>query len=339
MDLQDWVDLSALHTFGVPARARRLLSLREIGDAKSLADLCKAHKVLILGGGSNLLFVNDFNGLVLSVEIPGREVVEERNGDALVAAGAGEHWHEFVRWCVARDLGGLENLSLIPGKVGAGPIQNIGAYGVELRDCFHHLEAVDLAAGRRVELGPQDCRFGYRDSRFKQDWRGRFLITRVFFQLTVHDHQLHTSYGDIQQELADRRISDPGIDDLSRVVMAIRQRKLPDPASVGNAGSFFKNPVVSPEKGEEIRKKYPRLPAYSLPDGRIKIPAGWLIDQCGWKGKRVSHTGCYAQQALVIVNYGGATGREILNFSRQVAQSVHAKFGIELEPEVNVVEG
>jgi UDP-N-acetylmuramate dehydrogenase len=328
--------LLELNTFGLTAYAEHF------ADVRSVADLQQAlqtgiRPLLLLGGGSNLLLTRDLEGLVLKISIPGIEVVEESPETVTVRVGAGENWHQFVLWAVGQGYGGVENLSLIPGTVGAAPVQNIGAYGVELKDVFVELEAVELSSGTLRRFSREACRFGYRDSIFKGPEKGRYCICSVTFRLQKPPHQLNVSYGDIRKTLETNGIQQPGIADVSRAVVHIRSSKLPDPAQIGNCGSFFKNPETSAEVLARIQEKHPEAPHYPLPDGRVKIPAGWLIEQCGWKGKRVGNTGCYAKQALVLVNHGGATGQEVKTLAYDIIASVEQRFGIRLEPEVNIL--
>ncbi|MEM6378707.1 MAG: UDP-N-acetylmuramate dehydrogenase [Bacteroidota bacterium] len=323
------------NTFGIGVQAAHYLPF---SSEKDLDDYFQNHPnqpFLVLGGGSNLLFTADFPGTILHNLILGKqaEVLDEQT--VIVQAGAGENWHDFVQWCIDQDYGGLENLSLIPGKVGAAPIQNIGAYGVELKDVFYNLIAFDVQTQKTVELGAEACAFAYRYSRFKADWKGRFIITQVRFKLTQKNHQFNTSYGAIEKALDPKK--PVTIRAIADAVIKIRQGKLPDPAVLGNAGSFFKNPIVDLTIFKVIKATYPAMPNYPVDENRIKVPAGWLIDQCGWKGKRVGQTGCYEKQALVLVNYGSATGGEIWAFAQELITSVQQKFGITLEPEVNVI--
>lgn len=297
---------------------------------------CPFERRYVLGGGSNVLFAGDFPGLVLLNRIGGIRIEEEDGGEVLLSAGGGVNWHELVLWTLNHHIYGLENLSLIPGTVGAAPIQNIGAYGVELRDVFHSLQAVELATGEMHTFGPKACEFGYRDSVFKRERKGDFFITRVFLRLS-RKPRLNLTYGAIGKTLAGMGVSDPSPKDVSRAVVHIRQSKLPDPAQIGNAGSFFKNPEVPVEVFDRLREQFPDIVSYPLPGGRVKVPAGWLIERAGWKGRRIGNTGCYDHQALVIVNYGGATGAEIWAHARRVADSVEETFGLRLHPEVNVV--
>ena len=332
--MQTNISLTPHHTFGLDVLAANYLDVLSEEDLRRALPVCP-QPILLLGGGSNVLFTQDWPGTVLHLLLKGRAVVSEDENTVLVAAGAGENWHELVLWTLDHNLGGLENLSLIPGSVGAAPIQNIGAYGVELADVFDYLEAMHLATGEIHTFDRDACRFGYRDSVFKNELKGKYAITRVFLRLRK-DPEVNTRYGAIRDTLAEMGLTAPTIRDVSRAVIAIRQSKLPDPAVLGNAGSFFKNPEVSEAELIRLLPAFPQLVHYPLPGGGAKIPAGWLIEQCGWKGKRVGHTGCHAQQALVLVNYGGASGAEIWEHAQRVAASVKEKFGIELTPEVNV---
>ncbi|MBK7338277.1 MAG: UDP-N-acetylmuramate dehydrogenase [Saprospirales bacterium] len=327
--------LTPYNTFALPARAAFFLEVNSEEELRQALRECTP-PLLLLGGGSNMLLTRDWPGTVIRMAIKGRELMEETSDSALVAAGAGENWHELVTWTLEQNLGGLENLSLIPGSVGAAPIQNIGAYGVELTQVFDHLEAMELSSGAIHTFDRAACRFGYRDSVFKQELKGKYAITRVFLRLQKKP-ALNTGYGAIRDILAEWGIAAPTIHDVSRAVIHIRRSKLPDPALLGNAGSFFKNPEVEAAQLQALLQAHPNLVHYPLPGGRAKIPAGWLIEQCGWKGKRVGNTGCHAQQALVLVNYGGATGAEIWEHARRVADSVKEQFGVELGVEVNVV--
>jgi UDP-N-acetylmuramate dehydrogenase len=292
---------------------------------------------MILGGGSNVLFSEDYNGLVIKNEIIGIELHKEDEKHVWLEVQSGTNWHDLVLYCVERDWGGIENLSLIPGTVGAAPMQNIGAYGVEFESVFVQLEAIDLRSGNGFIFHKADCRFGYRDSIFKQEAKGKYFICSVMLKLDK-EPVINTSYGDIQKILDAKNINHPYIQDVSDAVIEIRSSKLPDPKVIGNAGSFFKNPEVKTAVLKTIQKEYPDCPHYKLPHEKVKIPAAWLIEQCGWKGKVVGETGNHAKQALVIVNYGNATGKEIWDHAMHVQKSVHEKFGIKLEPEVNLVQ-
>jgi len=289
----------------------------------------------VLGGGSNVLPMDDIHRDILKIELKGIKLEEKPGQDPLVHIGAGENWHQFVLWALDNDLGGVENLSLIPGTLGAAPIQNIGAYGVELDSVFDSLEAVRISDGEIVSFKKLDCDFGYRDSIFKREARDQYVITKVSLRLNRH-HIVNTSYGAIQDILREKEIENPTIRDVSDTVIQIRQSKLPDPAVIGNAGSFFKNPVISREEFETLKNDYPTLPSFPFDEHSVKVPAGWLIEQAGWKGKSIGKVGCYEKQALVLVNRGGATGIEVWNFAQRIIKSVGEKFGIELSPEVNI---
>jgi UDP-N-acetylmuramate dehydrogenase len=333
--LQRQASLRDYNTFGVDVKASHLALVRDQG---SLVDLIRNAEMepWVLGGGSNILLTRDVDKLVLKIEIGGIEIEKERSDSVLIRIGAGVVWHELVLWAVQRGYGGIENLALIPGRVGAAPIQNIGAYGVELKSVFHCLEAVDLHTGERSKIHSEVCHFGYRDSIFKSDEKGKYCITRVYLKLNKAPHQVNVDYGAIQNTLARRGISEPSIKDICEAVIAIRSEKLPDPAVLGNSGSFFKNAVVSKSTWEDLMSKRQDLVYHPAPNDTYKIPAGWLIEQCGWKGKRKGNVGCYEKQALVIVNYGAASGQEILDHAMRVQESVRDEFGILLIPEVNV---
>lgn len=291
---------------------------------------------LILGGGSNILFTKDFDGLVIKNSIKGISPVKETEEDVWIKAYSGEVWHELVLYCVRHNFGGVENLSLIPGTVGAAPIQNIGAYGAELKDAFESLEAVNMHTGE-IETFPLDqCHFGYRDSIFKAEAKGRYFILSVILKLKKHP-RFNTSYGAIQKTLDESGISELSVEAISKAVCQIRNSKLPNPALLGNAGSFFKNPEISAAQYDKLKQKYADMPGYKTGDNMVKVPAGWLIEQCGWKGKRVGNTGSHKDQALVLVNYGGARGDEIKQLAADIQQSVKDKFGISITPEVNIL--
>lgn len=332
-------DLSAYNTFGVPARAERFGRFASVADLRELLRAAGMPPSLLLGGGSNVLLLDRLPGLVLRNEIGGFHPAEETADTVLLRVGAGENWHKTVLRSLDQGWQGLENLALIPGSVGAAPVQNIGAYGVELQDVFERLEALEWATGEIHTFERTDCRFGYRDSFFKQEeGKGRFCILAVYLRLRKRQFTTNTSYGDIRRmlNLAEaEETSDPRR--VAEAVIAIRQSKLPDWRELGNAGSFFKNPIVTAEQHEALLAQHPDAPAYALPDGHYKLAAGWLIDRAGWKGRRIGTVGCYEKQALVLVNYGGATGTDILAFSREVAGEVEAKFGVALEREVNLV--
>lgn len=330
------VSLRPYNTFGLNVQAKilaRVGSVPELQQVLEDGDLTGEER-FILGGGSNILLTKDVDGLVIKNEIAGIEVVGETPDAYLVRSGAGVVWHELVMHCIAQNYAGIENLSLIPGNVGAAPMQNIGAYGVELKEVFYSLEAVETETGNIHTFSNADCEFGYRESVFKRKLKGQFVITSVTLQLAKKP-AINTSYGAIEQELEAMGIGSPTIQDVSQAVIRIRQSKLPDPKVLGNSGSFFKNPVVPTSKFEELKAKYPNIPGYAAGE-ETKLAAGWLIEQCGWKGKVVGNTGSHAKQALVLVNYGNATGSEIFNLSEQIIRSVYDTFGVHLEREVNV---
>jgi UDP-N-acetylmuramate dehydrogenase len=326
--------LKALNSFAIDVRAERLLELHEVADLPAALDALRAHPpALVLGGGSNLLFTRDPPGTVLRIALQGRRVLAERSGDVLVEAAAGENWHAFVEWTLAQGLSGLENLALIPGSVGASPIQNIGAYGVEMREHFDSLDAVSLPDGARRRFAAADCAFGYRDSVFRHAQGAHWLITAVRFRLP-RTPRLRLDYGEIRDELRERGIAAPAPLDVARAVSAIRRRKLPDPAVLGNAGSFFKNPLVDRALAERLRAEHPGMPLHpgTSPDS-AKLSAAWLIDRCGWKGHRDGDAGVHATHALVLVNHGQASGAQILALAERIRESVRQRFGVELERE------
>lgn len=327
--------LAKLNTFGIDQKASRLIWAH---SADEIANYVKHHgaPTLVLGGGSNMLLTQDVPGDVLKVDIHGRRVVYEDDDKVHIRFGAGENWHEVVLWTLMQGLGGIENLSLIPGNCGTAPVQNIGAYGVELKDVFVSCEGVMVEDGSFFLLNKEEARFGYRNSIFKNDWKGKAIITRVTLELTKRNHRIRMDYGAIASELEKQGINEPTPKQISDVVVAIRQSKLPDPNEIGNSGSFFKNPVVSTEKGEELKQRYPNMPSYPA-EGGTKLAAGWIIDQCGWKGYRKKDAGVHKHQALVLVNYGQATGEEIHALATSIMEDVYKRFGIQLEPEVNLI--
>ena len=334
MQTEKGVSLKPYNSFGLPAVAQTLVRIASDADVRAVVDhptLGRAPK-FILGGGSNIILTRDMPQTVLKVEVPGIRLVEDRADAWIVEAGAGEGWHELVMWTLAHGYPGLENLALIPGTVGAAPVQNIGAYGLELQDRFESLDGVDLRTGLGVTLGAEVCAFGYRDSVFKHALAGRVLITRVRFRLPK-PWKPELGYLELARKLAETGIARPTALQVAEWVMAIRRHKLPDPAQIGNAGSFFKNPMVSPEQCRDIIGRDPEIVHYPLPDGQIKLAAGWMIDACGWKGKSVGQAGVYEKQALVLVNRGGAIGSEVMTLARAIQESVYGRFGIRLEPE------
>ena len=332
MQIQQNKSLKQYNTFGINAIAKEYAEFESIEDLKQI-NLEKNH--LVLGGGSNILFTKNVDGLVLKNNIRGIDLLEETDDHVIIRAGAGENWHQLVISTVDRGLGGMENLSLIPGNTGASPMQNIGAYGVEIKDIFHSLEAFSVADKTVVTFRNEDCNFGYRESVFKNKYKGQFIICSVSFRLQKKP-SINTSYGAISQELEKMGVINPSIKDVSNAVINIRSSKLPDPKITGNAGSFFKNPVVEKDLADSLKSTYPDLPYY--PTGnKVKLAAGWLIEQCGWKGYRKGDAGCYDKQALVLVNYGSATGNEIYDLSEQILESVKEKFKVILEREVNIL--
>ena len=338
MQIDSGVSLKPYNTFGLPAVARTLVRIASDADVRRVVDspeLGLAPK-FILGGGSNIILTRDMPQVVLKVEVRGMRVVEERADAWIVESGAGEDWHELVKYTLDAGCPGLENLALIPGTVGAAPVQNIGAYGVELQDRFDSLDAVDLVTGRSVTIGPQACAFGYRDSVFKHMLAGRSLITRVRFRLP-RPWQPVLGYLELQKKMAETGTPHPDAKQVFDWVCAIRHSKLPDPAVIGNAGSFFKNPIVTTEQCRDIIGRDPEVVHYPLPDGSIKLAAGWMIDACGWKGKHVGQAAVYEKQALVLVNRGGAIGSEVMLLAAAIQESVYGRFGIRLEPEPVVV--
>jgi len=327
------------NTMRIDAKARYFVEISTTEDLQQILSSAAYRDLprLVLGGGSNILFTKDFPGLVLKVNMRGIEVVNESEQHIWLKIAAGENWHELVMHCVANDWGGLENLSLIPGTVGAAPMQNIGAYGVEIKDVVDQVEGIDLATGRTRVFSNAECEFGYRESTFKRGLREKYFISSVTLILSKINHQLNTSYGAIQETLASHHVKSISIQAISEAVIAIRKNKLPDPAVVGNAGSFFKNPTVTQTQFNSLKVTHPTIPHYQIDNQYVKIPAGWLIEQCGWKGKRVNDVGVHPLQALVLVNYSSKTGDAILSLAKDIQHSVLEKFGIELTPEVNIV--
>ena len=336
MNIQENFSLKNYNTFGVEAKAKYFAEVHSLEELKETLQFSYS-PILVLGGGSNVLFTKDFEGLVIKLNLKGisEEILDENH--VLVTAKAGENWHEFVQFTISKNYGGLENLSLIPGNVGTSPMQNIGAYGTEIKDVFVSCKVLNLETLEIEEFDNEKCRFGYRDSIFKQEGKGKYVILEVTFNLTTKNHLIKTEYGAIKGELEKMSVDNPTIQDVSKAVIHIRQSKLPDPKVIGNAGSFFKNPTISKEQFQEVQIKNPEIPHYPSGD-LVKVPAGWLIEQCGWKGKQIGNVASHNLQALVIVNAtGNASGREIFDFSSLIIDSVKEKFGIELEREVNII--
>ena len=339
MKIQENISLKNYNTFGVEAKAHYFVEVHDLHELKYATEFAKINhiKILFLGGGSNLLFTQDFDGLVIKLNLKG---ISEENLDenhVLVSAKAGENWHEFVLYTLSKNYGGLENLSLIPGNVGTCPIQNIGAYGTEIKDHFVSCKALNLETSEIEELSLEDCKFGYRDSIFKTSAKGKYVIVEVTFKLTTQNHLIKTEYGAISTELKNLGIENPRIQEVSKAVINIRQSKLPNPAEIGNAGSFFKNPSIPLAQFENLKEKFPEIQGYA--NGNfVKVPAGWLIENAGWKGKQIGNVASHKLQALVIINAtGNASGKEIYDFSTQIIDSVKEKYGIELEREVNIL--
>ncbi|BAP33204.1 UDP-N-acetylmuramate dehydrogenase [Chryseobacterium sp. StRB126] len=337
--MQENFSLKPYNTFGVDAQAKYFVEINNIEELKNALIFSKENTLplLFLGGGSNILLTKNFDGLAIKLNLKGIDEKDLNENEVLITAKAGENWHEFVMYCLSKNYGGLENLSLIPGNVGTSPMQNIGAYGTEIKDVFVNCKVLDLETLELKTFGLQECRFGYRDSIFKQEGKGRYVILEVTFKLTQKDHHIKTEYGAIKSELEKLEIENPSIQDVSQAVINIRQSKLPDPKQTGNAGSFFKNPTIPLAQFEDLKQKFENIQGY--PNGNmVKVPAGWLIEQCGWKGKQIGNVASHKLQSLVIINATGeATGKEIFDFSTEIINSVQEKFGIELEREVNII--
>ncbi|MCH2225135.1 MAG: UDP-N-acetylmuramate dehydrogenase [Crocinitomicaceae bacterium] len=334
--IQTNIDLKPFNTFGISAIAKRFATFSSTEEITNILTNRDKDELLVLGGGSNLLLTQDFEGLVLKNEIRGYELISEDDDFVSVKVGAGEIWHEFVLMCIGKNLGGVENLSLIPGHVGASPMQNIGAYGVEIKDVFVSLEAYHIESGEVHTFDKAACKFGYRESVFKRSLKGQYIITSVTYQLTKK-HAINSSYGAIEDELKKQLIENPTIKDISDAVIAIRSSKLPNPEEIGNAGSFFKNPVVDTTVLEQIQESHESVPNYPAPDNKVKLAAGWLIEQAGWKGKTLNNFGVHKKQALVLVNYDNCKGQEIFDLSTSIINDVKEKFGVTLEREVNII--
>lgn len=335
--IQSNVNLLPFNTFGIGVSAKLFARFKNLDELKTILEINTNEDLLILGGGSNVLFTKDFDGMVLKNEIKGFEITQQDDNHVIVRAGAGENWHEFVLKCIDHNFCGIENLSLIPGSVGASPMQNIGAYGVEIKDVFEKLTAYHIPSGEVHEFNHQECEFGYRESVFKRKFRGQYIILNVSFKLSKKS-EINSSYGAIESELKRIGILNPSIKDISNAVITIRTSKLPDPKKIGNAGSFFKNPVVPKNILLEIQKTYQDVPYYNTDSlENVKIPAGWLIEKAGWKGKTFENYGVHKLQALVLVNYGNASGDSILALSSDIINDIQKKFGVTLEREVNIL--
>lgn len=336
MNISRNTSLKSYNTFGIDVNAKQFISINTIDELRELLKQNYSGDLFILGGGSNMLLTKDIDATVMHINILGKRILRETKNNVFVEALAGENWHQFVLWTLENNWGGLENLSLIPGNIGTAPIQNIGAYGVELKDTFVSCDAIDIQTLESVSFSNEECEFGYRNSIFKNKVKGKYIITGVTFKLKKKNHEIRTNYGAIDESLKHSGISNPTIQDVSKAVIKIRQQKLPDPRILGNSGSFFKNPVINREKLSQLLIEHPEIPYYKISKNEAKIPAGWLIDQAGLKGYREGDAGVHKNQALVLVNYGNASGKEILLLAKKVQKKIKEQFKIDLEPEVNI---
>ncbi|MFC4269029.1 UDP-N-acetylmuramate dehydrogenase [Polaribacter marinivivus] len=335
MNIEENISLKNYNTFGIDVTAKRFIC---IDSVYQLQELLKVEKdIFLISGGSNMLLTKDIEKLVVHIDIKGVSIDHENENEVFLTVNAGENWHEFVLWCVDNNYGGLENLSLIPGNVGTCPIQNIGAYGVEVKDTITKVEALHIEKGKLVQFSNEECKFGYRNSIFKNEVKGKYIITSVSFKLTKQNHNFNTSYGAIETELTSKNIAKPNLKNISDAVIAIRKSKLPDPKEIGNSGSFFKNPVITKAHFLTLQKTYPEIPSYIVSENQVKVPAGWLIEKAGFKGKRFGDFGVHKKQALVLVNYNNATGKDIYNLAETIQKEIKSKFDIKLEIEVNVI--
>lgn len=337
MQIQHNFSLKNYNTFGIEAKAKQFISVHNLVELQSILENHKTNTKFILGGGSNMLLTKDIDALVIHIDLKGKKIIKEDDDFVWVESQAGEIWHEFVLWTIDQNFGGLENMSLIPGNVGTTPVQNIGAYGVEIKDAFVSCDAMNIETREMKTFTKDECKFGYRESIFKHEAKGKFIITSVIFKLKKHSHNINIGYGDIKAELAKNNVNNPTIKDVSNAVIAIRNTKLPNPKELGNSGSFFKNPVISKELFKKVQAKFPEVKHFEVSPTEIKVPAGWLIENAGLKGYRNGDAGVHKNQALVLVNYGNATGQDILNLSKYVQKTVFDKYGIAIEAEVNVI--
>lgn len=337
--IQEQISLQPFNTFGIDATAKYFTIVTSKDALMELFQLpvFQSEKHILLGAGSNVLFTQDFDGLVIKNEIKGITVVAESGTEVVVEVGAGEAWHDFVLYAINKNWGGIENLSLIPGTMGAAPMQNIGAYGVEIKEVIKKVSAVEISSGQEKTFTNEGCQFGYRESIFKHELKNKFIISSVTLRLSKVDHNINIAYGGIRDSPHIKGKETVTIQDVSAAVIEIRKSKLPDPLKIGNAGSFFKNPVIETEAYNSLRKDYPTIPGFNVNDREIKVPAAWLIEQTGWKGKTIGNVGVHQHQPLVLVNFGGGKGDEVLSLAKQVQQSVHEKFGVKLQVEVNIV--
>ena len=337
MTIKTNFSLKKYNTFGIEAKAKRFVAVNSVADLKTILKENKDSEKFILGGGSNMLLTQDIDALVIHIDLKGKKIIKQDDDYVWVESQAGENWHEFVLWCIDQDFGGLENMSLIPGNVGTTPVQNIGAYGTEIKDMMVSCSSITIDNQETRIFSNLDCNFGYRESIFKQELKDQYIITSVVFKLTKRNHKISVSYGDIQAELAKKSIQNLILKNVSDAVIAIRQSKLPDPKVLGNSGSFFKNPIISREEFVPIHAKFPEMKFYEISATQVKVPAGWLIEQSGLKGFRKGDAGVHKNQALVLVNYGNASGSEILELSKLVQKTVFDNYGISIEAEVNVI--
>ena len=337
MQILENFSLKKFNTFGIEAKTKQFVAVKNVQELTSVLSTFKNDKKFILGGGSNMLLTKNIDALVIHIDIKGKKIIKENEDFSWISCNAGENWHEFVLWTINQNFGGLENMSLIPGNVGTTPVQNIGAYGTEIKDTMVSCEAINIENQQIKIFSNAACNFGYRESIFKNEVKDQFIITSVVFKLTKRNHKINTSYGDIAAELSKNNIKVPTLLSVSSAVIAIRKSKLPDPKELGNSGSFFKNPIILKSDFESIHKKFPEMRFFEVSETEVKIPAGWLIEQAGLKGKRFGSAGIHANQALVLVNYGGATGHEIFEVSQIVQATVFEKFGISIEAEVNII--
>lgn len=336
MKIQQNIPLKNYNTFGISVNAKRFITVTSVYELQQIVKVEK--DIFLISGGSNMLLTKDINKLVVHIDIKGISIDREDNKTVFLTVNAGENWHEFVLWCVENNYGGIENLSLIPGNVGTCPIQNIGAYGVEVKDTITKVEALEIETGKLITFSNSDCNFGYRNSIFKNEVKGKYIITSVSFQLTKIEHNLNTSYGAIENELTLKEVKKPTLKDISDAVIAIRNSKLPNPKEIGNSGSFFKNPVINTDLFLKLQKKYPKIPSYKISEKKVKIPAGWLIEQANFKGKCYGEYGVHEKQALVLVNYGNAKGTDIYKLAQKIQETIQEKYNISLEIEVNIIE-
>ncbi len=335
MNIQQNISLKEYNTFGIDVDAKRFISVTSLKDLKQV--IKSEQNIFLISGGSNILLTKNIEQLVVHLNLTGISVDNENENFAHITVSAGENWHNFVLWCISRGYGGIENLSLIPGNVGTCPIQNIGAYGVEVKDVITHVHTIEKATGKEVVFTAEQCEFGYRNSIFKNRAKDKYIVIAVRFKLTKNNHKLTTSYGAIETLLKERNINTPSITDISDAVIHIRKSKLPDPKKIGNSGSFFKNPIITINHFNQLQKKHPNIPSYKVSDTEIKVPAGWLIEKCGFKGMKIGNCGVHEKQALVLVNYGNSSGKEIYELALKIKNTVHQQFSINLEMEVNII--